>query len=198
MPRTIIYIDGFNLYYAVFKDRPQLKWFNFQSYFEALFPGQKVQVKYFSALVADSARKRQLALINAMKGQGIEIILGDFQPKDVTCRLCGKTDPRVPKEKKTDVNISVEMISDAGGGVVDQVVLVSGDSDQIPAIAWVRKHHPAIKIRVLFPKGPLFMEYQKMGVTCDFVNKKRMEEHLLPESFIAGDGARHQRPTEWR
>lgn len=56
MTRTAVYIDGFNLYYAVFKDRPQLKWFNFQSYFEDLISGQTVKVKYFSALVADSAR----------------------------------------------------------------------------------------------------------------------------------------------
>lgn len=133
-----------------------------------------------------------------MKAQGVEIILGDFQPKDVTCRLCGKTDSRVPKEKKTDVNISVEMIGDAVGGSVDQIVLVSGDSDQIPAIGWIRKHHPAIKIRVLFPKGPLFMKYQKMGVICDFVNKKRMEEHLLPEIFTSADGSKHMRPKEWR
>jgi hypothetical protein len=48
-PRTIIYIDGFNLYYGAVKGTPH-KWLNLQRYFEMIRQNDDVvAIKYFTA-----------------------------------------------------------------------------------------------------------------------------------------------------
>jgi hypothetical protein len=55
--RCIVYIDGFNLYYGILQNRPELKWLNIQSYFESLrLDEEVVQIKYFSAIIDPDAK----------------------------------------------------------------------------------------------------------------------------------------------
>ncbi len=78
----------------------------------------------------------------------LKIILGKFQPREVTCRGTCKEKYMVPEEKKTDVNIAVEIMSDAFANLYDALILVSGDSDTQPLIQWVNKNRPEKKITV--------------------------------------------------
>ncbi len=57
----------------------------------------------------------------------------------------------MPEEKRTDVNIAVYMLDDAYQGRCDRIVLVSGDSDLVPAIRMVRARFPSIKTTVYVP-----------------------------------------------
>ena len=49
------------------------------------------------------------------------------------------------------VNIAVNILDDAMHGRVEQIIVVSGDSDLEPAVEWVRKNRPTIKITVYIP-----------------------------------------------
>lgn len=50
--KGIVYIDGYNWYHAIFKHRPELKWLNIQSFFEALrLDDDVISIKVFSALI---------------------------------------------------------------------------------------------------------------------------------------------------
>lgn len=160
-PRTIVYIDGFNLYYGVFKawQFERYKWLNFDEYFTRLLPGNNViAIKYFSALLEHqpAACARQSVYWEALKTLALtKIIPGNFKSKSVKCRnrACGLAGDRVFdtwEEKRTDVNIALEILGDAYQGLADEIVLVSGDSDLAPALQAIRTRFPT-RVRLYVP-----------------------------------------------
>ncbi len=70
--RTIVYIDGFNLYFRMLQKRPDLKWVNPKLLSEqALRPeNQVIQVRYYTARVSarvdPTAPSRQQVYFNAL------------------------------------------------------------------------------------------------------------------------------------
>lgn len=58
------------------------------------------------------------------------------------------------EEKKTDVNLAIQMYRDAAQGLVDRIILVSNDSDAEPALEAVRADFPHIMIGVVMPIRP--------------------------------------------
>lgn len=95
--KTIVYIDGFNLYYGCLKGTPY-KWLNLLSLCQTLLPGhQMTGIKYFSATV--SARPndpgqpiRQQTLFRALRTlPNLQIILGSFLSHPVTLPLAFPT-----------------------------------------------------------------------------------------------------------
>ena len=54
-------------------------------------------------------------------------------------------------EKKTDVNLALSMYRDANRGLVEQVVLVSNDSDAEPTLSALRQDFPELKLGVVMP-----------------------------------------------
>ncbi len=57
--RTIIYIDGFNLYYGALKGTAY-KWLNLERYFTMLRPHDNLHaIKYFTAIVTGQDRSHQ-------------------------------------------------------------------------------------------------------------------------------------------
>src|SRR5215207_3900627 len=110
-PRTIVYIDGFNAYYGVFKAMPVAKWLNLQSFYERLRPDEDVvSVKYFTAIVdpddaQSAARDRQAVYLSAINAlPKVRLIFGTYQKRKVLCGKCFK-ESDIAEEKKTDVNI---------------------------------------------------------------------------------------------
>jgi hypothetical protein len=95
-PKAIVYIDGYNWYHAIFKHHPEWKWLNIQSYFEALRPDEDVvSIKLFSAMIdpdnpRSASRARQQTYFDTLRTlPKVEVILGMFQPREVTCRANG-------------------------------------------------------------------------------------------------------------
>jgi uncharacterized LabA/DUF88 family protein len=104
----------------------------------------------------------------------VKIILGKYQERTVTCqaRECmRRLEYQVPEEKKTDVNIAVNLLEDAVRGLTNSMVIVSGDSDLEPAVEWVRRNYPHVKITVYIPvlederQQRRNDNYHRMGVT---------------------------------
>jgi hypothetical protein len=54
-------------------------------------------------------------------------------------------------EKKTDVNIAISMYRDACKGLVDQLILVSNDSDAEPVLAAITEDFPQLKLGLIMP-----------------------------------------------
>jgi hypothetical protein len=54
-------------------------------------------------------------------------------------------------EKKTDVNIAMAMYRDACKGLVDQLILVSNDSDAEPVLAAITEDFPQLKLGLIMP-----------------------------------------------
>ena len=55
------------------------------------------------------------------------------------------------EEKRTDVSIGIWMLDDAYQDRCDNLILVSGDSDLVPAVQMVKSRFPLKKILVYVP-----------------------------------------------
>jgi len=131
---------------------------NLQRLFEVLRPNDDLQtVKYFTALVAGPKQQRQLIYLSALETlPKVEIVQGKFKKKRIRC-----THPDCPmsgnryfdsqEEKHTDVNIALHMLDDAYRQKCDNQVLISGDSDLVPAVQHVRTRFPMIRVFVYVP-----------------------------------------------
>jgi uncharacterized LabA/DUF88 family protein len=157
MKKSIIYIDGFNLYYGAVKGTPW-KWLDLEKYFTLLRQNDDIQqIKYFTAEISGSHRPNQdnylLALSTLSK---VEIILGKFKTKQVKCLVsnCTYSGSRIfnqQEEKRTDVNIALHMLHDAYEEVCERIILVSGDSDIVSAFAMIKNLKPKIELVVYIP-----------------------------------------------
>lgn len=143
-PRTIVYVDGFNFYYGAVKGGPY-KWLNLERFFKLLRPHDNLcQIHYFTALVNGPTLPNQQTYLRALETLPlVNIILGNYKAKRVACTLaaCTYTGSRwfsTVEEKRTYVNIAVQMMEDAYEDRCDQLILVSGDSDLVPPVIRVR------------------------------------------------------------
>ncbi|MFK7890442.1 MAG: NYN domain-containing protein [Granulosicoccus sp.] len=170
--RTIIYIDGFNLYFGCLKELPHCRWLDVQALGHRLCKENDpatsiVSIKYFTAPIKAGLSPRGVASVKSQADylralathcQQVEIISGqyfivqgsyheDTKPIDFDTKL------RVlrPEEKQTDVNIALHMLCDATDGLCEQQVLFSNDSDCAPILSTIKLRHPDMKIGVVPP-----------------------------------------------
>lgn len=156
--RSIVYIDGFNLYYGAIKGS-RYKWLNLERYFAMLRPDDDIQViRYFTAMIDGPHARNQVAYLNALSTLPIvEVTLGQFKNKQIECRVraCrlprGRRFFRAREEKRTDVSIAIAMLDDAVNEKCERQILVSGDSDLVPAINMVKRRFPEMEIAVYVP-----------------------------------------------
>ena len=155
--RVIVYIDGFNLYHALADlGVPALKWLNLWSLSESLVRNYEklVAVKYFSAfatwLPGPYARHRQY--VKALECVGVQPIMGRFKEKPRQCAAC-KVRWISHEEKETDVNIAIHLMKDVFTNQFDRAIVVSADSDLVPAIELAKVHDPMKQIGVMAPPG---------------------------------------------
>ena len=209
-PKCNVYIDGYNWYHAVFKLRPEWKWLDSQRFFEVLRPNEEIKsVKLFSAIVnesipGDPAKERHEKLIRAWRSfSKSKVILGKFQNREVTCRGHCRQKYEVPEEKKTDVNIAVEILSDAFFDECDSIVLVSGDSDAQPPIQWMKRRKPEKSVTVYIPAMPQERAsrrldfYKGIGVDCRFLPLDSMSYSQMPDTIKLSNGDIVCRPSCW-
>ncbi len=208
--RSVIYVDGFNLYYGVLKNTA-CKWLDLQRFFTLLRPNDDIRsIKYFTAIVEPGSRRvRQEALLRALATLPlVETVLGRFKQKQVTCGCFGCTRSSgkgrvftVPEEKRTDVNIALHMLDDAYRGVCERQVLVSGDSDLVPAIRMVRDRFPAIRTTVYVPardaKRGAALELRQAAHKHKTLPMELLRVAQLPLRLHDDSGGSIQKPKEW-
>lgn len=206
-PRTVIYIDGFNLYYGALKGT-KFKWLDLVSLFAKIRPHDNIVIiRYFTAMVTGANRVKQETYLSALATTPIvEVVLGRYKNKTVTCAYSPCTHPgkrlfEVPEEKRTDVNIAIYMLDDAYQDIFDQAVVVSGDSDLVPAVRMVRTRFPQKKIFVYVPSNNPVRSYAVELRSA--ANKSRdLPVNLLQfsqfESQIQdGSGGMIYKPASW-
>jgi uncharacterized LabA/DUF88 family protein len=205
--RSIIYIDGFNFYYGALRGTPH-KWLDLDRLFSRLRPTDDIQtIYYFTALVDGRRRMNQerylLALATSPK---VDVVLGKFKRKQVTCRVggCSYSGSRAfetTEEKRTDVNIAIQMLDDVLHDRTDRVVLVSGDSDLVPAIELIKTRSPATQIVVYVPtRNPIRGAAVELRSVAD---KNRtfplplLRVSQFPATLPDGHGGVIEKPTDW-
>jgi 6-hydroxy-3-succinoylpyridine 3-monooxygenase len=206
-PRTIVYIDGFNFYYGAVRGTA-FKWLDMEGCFRKLRPGDDIRrIWYFTALVEGSKLSRQQTYLRALATCPlVQVILGKFKLKQVKCGVtgCNYSGSRVfdmPEEKRTDVNIALQLVDDAFHDRADQFVLVSGDSDLVPALEMIKAQWPKKQLIVYVPsRHPLRGAAVELRNAAD--KHKTFPQALLkvsqfPAILSDGRGGTIRKPTGW-
>ena len=193
--RVAFFIDGFNLFHSLKSCAPDCRWLNLRKLCQCFLRESRGEVLsdifYFSAIAtwsSDSKVLKHRHYIERLKRENIRIILGKFKEKDKFCPLCKNTF-KSHEEKRTDVNIALKMVSEAVLNHYDTAVLVSGDTDMIPAFETIRELGLNKRLGVLFP---LQRKNNELESCADFsykITRKALEQSLFeaessPEGWI--------------
>ena len=206
-PRSIIYIDGFNFYYGAMRGTAY-KWLNLEACFRRLRPGDDIRcIYYFTALLDGPKGGRQQQYLKALSTLPlVQVILGKFKLKQVTCRVgaCRYRGSRIfemPEEKRTDVNIALQLLDDANHDRADRFVIVSGDSDLVPALEMVKTQWPVKEFIVYVPsRHPVRGAAVELRSAAD--KHRTFPQALLKVSQFSpqiadGRGGKICKPSEW-
>jgi hypothetical protein len=124
MGTVIAYVDGFNLYHGLHQGYGRrYLWLDLQHLVKRVRPHDQIlAVRYFTAEVKDDpdglARQRTYLAALKANSSAVDVVLGRYQTKRMTCRRCGSAWISY-EEKETDVNIAVALVADAAASASD-------------------------------------------------------------------------------
>lgn len=202
LQRVIIYIDGFNLYFGLREKKwKNFYWLNIQKLGENILTKEQtlIEVKYFTSRISfpPDKVKRQGTFIEALETlTNIKIYYGNYQSNKSVCKKCGFTS-MIPSEKMTDVNIAVELLSDAYENKFDTAILISADSDLIAPINTVHRLFEDKKIIVAFPPARHSFALKESASASFTIGRKKLADSLFPEEVKKNDGYILKRPERW-
>lgn len=202
MQKVIAYIDGFNLYYGLkAKGWRRFYWLNMQALAQDfLKPRQTLtQTKYFTTVMAQPPDKhdRQGVFLDALQTlPDFNFYYGHFLVDRITCRRCGHAYDTY-HEKMTDVNIAVELMTDAFQDAFDVALLFSADSDLVGPIKSIRRLFPSKQVVVIFPPDRFSRALQQVANGQKFINGAVLSKNQFPAQVIKANGVVLQRPAEW-
>lgn len=155
--RTIVCVDGFNLYHRLLKHDRSLRWLNIEALIRRmLFDNDElVAIKYYTAPVSkaidEDAPRKQETYLNALRSTPIvstyfgsflasEKWAGLIHPPRFKPELSEELQPPHPsvvrirkfEEKGSDVNLGVHLVEDAYLNNFDLAIIVSNDTGLPP------------------------------------------------------------------
>lgn len=200
--RVACYIDGFNLYHAVHNlQRPHLKWCNLWQLAESACRTRErlVAVNYFSAFATwrPAAYARHRLYVSALQSVGVTVTMAHFKEKPRQCNSC-RRQWIDHEEKETDVRLALGILADAEDDVFDRAIVVSADSDLVPAVELVKRRHPGKSVAIAVPPGMYGRGRHLQAVSDSYfeLRASRLERTLLPQR-IPWESAEIVRPSEY-
>jgi uncharacterized LabA/DUF88 family protein len=219
--KTIVYVDGFNLYYRMLKARPALKWLNPKALAEqVLSAGHTVeQVNYFTARVSSrtydpDAPARQATYLRAL-ALVPEIVIheGNFLTRDTWMPLAhppqAKPDgyvwalpvPEVVKvtkseEKGSDVSLGAHLVRDAFTHRFDVAAVITNDSDLAEPIR-IAVHEAGKRVGVLVPVRNPTASLTACASFHLHIRPGHLARAQLPDIITSASGASVSRPSSW-
>ena len=200
--RTLFFIDGFNVYHAIKTRRlGKYRWLNYWELATKFLQPKDllVGVLYFTAIPPWDIHKsnRHKCLISANQFYGVEVISGKFRYTTKRCRECHQ-EYHTYEEKRTDVNIAIHLLKNAYENNYDKAVLVSGDSDLIPAIEAVKGAFPNKEFSLVIPIKRQARELKQIIGSSMSMKEQHLKTSQLPKKVTLTNGVVLQRPIQWR
>ena len=207
MNRVAVYVDGYNLYHSLENGYYDLLWLDIERisklYFDDIHSSiysEITFIKFFTAIWKNmpdsiSHHENYFNALEATSGNKVIQYLGKFNRVSEQCPKCHET-IYFQKEKHSDVNLALHMLMDAIDNKYDTALLISGDSDFVPAIRMIKKEIEDVKILVLYPPGALNAD---LSAIADYSSE--MSESLLLKcqlsDTVTSDGKTFSKPKEW-
>ncbi len=206
--RTIVYVDGFNLHYGALCGT-SYEWLDLDRLFRLLRPHDDFRrIRYFSALLTGTDAVPQRTYLRALATTPrVQTTLGRFKLRRVRCRVAGCTMPGARRfsafeEKRTDVTIGIQMLDDAYQDECDRLLLVSGDSDLVPAVRLVKDRFPEKRVHVYVParnetRGAA-VELRGVADSARLLPLQLLPHSQFPTRIIDPFGRRITKPAIWQ
>jgi len=210
--RTVIYIDGFNLYYGALKGTPY-KWLDLKTLFTRILSNTHkiTAIKYYTAKIKAhnddrQAMSRQQVYLRALKTYipEISICLGHYLTHTIKLPLANSVGKGIQfvnvvksEEKGSDVNLAVHMLNDAWLDVYDCAVVVSNDSDLAESMCLVKTHHQKLIGLVAPVRAKQRMISKELKRHADFI--KMIRDGNLAASQLPAHipGTTLYKPSTW-
>jgi uncharacterized LabA/DUF88 family protein len=211
-PKTRVYIDGFNFYYAAFRRGrfADFKWLDLVQFCESALPENDVElVRFFTARLEPTRgraaqRARQDVYLAALATlPRLSIHYGEFvehakrrqrvHPRPGESRT---TDVWVAEEKGSDVNLASHLLLDAFRDTFDVAVVVSNDADLLEPVRMAREELGKT-VGVLRVEGG-----QRRCIFAgrvDFIRTVRGSHFAAAQlpRVVAADGRHYSKPASW-
>ena len=213
--RVCFLVDGFNLYHSLREVETQLRvqchWLDLTalcgSYLPLIGGGASLgPVYYFSALAhhAETWRPgtvaRHEAFIDGLESTGVTVELGKFKPKDVydTCPHCHRRiHLKRHEEKETDIRIAAKLLEVVADGSCEAAVIISGDTDLVPAVAAARRLQPKVDVYMLFPARRSNLAFNSVAKQTFKIAAKQYKKYQLPDPVTTAAGRLVHKPATW-
>lgn len=208
--RTAIYVDGYNLYYGRLRGS-DYKWLDLVALFREILRVQDGNssleaVKLFTAHAlakfsshGELSVHAQQSYHRALQAKHRDVLTitygnhsydksGTLLPSFVDGQAFDRRlQSRVWKieEKKTDVNLAMELYRDVSKGLFDHVVICSNDSDAEPALEAIREDFPEVIIGVVTPIRPANDQQKHRSVSTSLANIAHWtRKHILDDELL--------------
>lgn len=215
--QTIVYIDGFNLYYGACR-HPGRRWLDLSALSARLLPQDEVlEIAYCTANVKRDPKdpqkqERQRIYHSALRTiPNLNIHLGRFIPKEVKGHLVQPQPPEPQtavvetyEEKGTDVNIASLLLKDGYEGRFESAALISNDGDLKMPVHIVRTHL-GLPVTVINPilsphkKRSAALSPDPLPANASFIQLRAIdiESSQFPTEMTSRKGGRLVKPEGW-
>ncbi|MVF14812.1 NYN domain-containing protein [Ketobacter sp. MCCC 1A13808] len=203
--KTIVYVDGYNLYFSRLKHTPY-KWLDLFTLFQQYIlrpqnpASELLCVKYYTADIkakfashgqaASQAQQQYHRALQSPRTAPVEIIKGYYSESKATPMRYKKPPDKGDKveawkleEKQTDVNLALDIYRDAIRGHAEQLVVCTNDTDIVPALKRVREDASERTIGVVFPHYPTL---EQRSPSTDLKNLANWVRHHINDTELAG------------
>jgi len=206
MTRVVAYVDGFNLYFGLkAKGWKKHYWLDLKGLATSLLkPGQTLEgVHYFTSRIQPNGRnvadmQRQSDYLDALATlPSLTIHYGHYLQKSKRCLHCGATWMDY-EEKMTDVNIAMQLLTDAFDDHVDTALVISADSDLTTPVRQVRARFPAKRVIVAQSPGRNSVQLACAATAAFTISETKVRQSQLPVTVTTASGYVFQRPAHWQ
>jgi uncharacterized LabA/DUF88 family protein len=215
--RTVVYVDGFNLYYRALKNSRH-KWLNLCAVCEAALPKicNIVAINYYTARVSGSRNpsspKDQNTYLRALGTLlNLTVHFGNFQVTNAWMPLVepiqfwppGVTPYPIPisicaaktEEKGSDVNLGAHLVRDAFAGRFEHAAIVTNDTDLKEPIRMVVQE-ANLPVTLLTPSDKPAKSLKDLATDVRHLNPY-LGVSQFPDPVIGRDGRLIAKPADW-
>lgn len=228
---TLCFVDGYNLYYGALQGSAD-KWLDLPALLAHILRVQSPDYRlcgvnyYTSPVIARLASRGQKSndsqsrYIRALEARGVTVTLGKHRlaagraPRYIEGQKADRQEQvRIwqLEEKQTDVNLALGMYRAACRAhltepQIEQIVVVSADTDLAPALKLIRADFPALRLGVILPHRGTAQHHQReapgdLKEACDwmrrYLNDDELAAHHLPERIPLKRKPALQKPDYW-
>ena len=216
--KTIIYVDGFNLYHRALK-KTQHKWLDLHALCQAALPKNNTitSINYYTARVSgkispDAAKDQNTYLKALGTLPNLRIHYGNFQVTEKHMYLCQPLDfqpacttlpqptPRFARvvkieEKGSDVNLGVHLVRDAFSGAFEHAAIITNDTDLLEPIRIVVKE-ANLPVTLLSPVSKPAGSLRGIATYIRHIDRY-LSKAQFAASLTGPDGQPIHKPNDW-